>query len=120
MQFGIAEDKLCNDDSDAEDNLYSINSNRADEKDMQISKEEEETAPAVDDEGNVKIFERNATDEEDEEDEETVKADGSDTNHEDEECVLSRNGIEYSTRPIPATRRMLNILTQSSKVIANP
>ena len=87
---------------------------------MQISEEEEETGPVVDDEGNVEIFEENATDDEDEEDEETMNADDNDTDHEDKECVLSRSGIEYSTRPIPARRRMRNILTQSSKVIANP
>ena len=69
---------------------------------MQISEEEEETAPAVDDKSNVEIFEENATDEEDEENEETVNADDSDTDHEDEECILSRKGIEYSTPPIPA------------------
>ena len=109
-----------NDDSDAEDNLHSNNSNRADEEGMQISEEEEETGSVVDDEGNVEIFEENATDGEDEEDEETMNADDNDTDHEDEECVLSRSGIEYSTRSIPARRRMRNILTQSSKVIANP
>ena len=87
---------------------------------MQISEEEEETAPVVDDEGSVEIFEENASNQEDEEDEETVNADDSDTDHKDEECVLSRKGIEYSTPPIPARRRMRNILTQSSKVIANP
>ena len=119
LQLGITEDKLYNDDRDAEDNLYSNNSNRTDEEDMQISEEEEETAPVVDDEGNVEIFEENAADKEDEKDEETVNADDSDTDHEDEECVLSRKGIEYSTPPIPARRRMQNILTQSSKVIAN-
>ena len=49
-----------------------------------------------------------------------VNADDSDTDHEDEECVLGRKGIKYSTRLIPARQRMQNILTQSSKVIANP
>ena len=49
-----------------------------------------------------------------------MNADSSDTDHEDEGCVLSRRGIKYSTRPIPARPRMLNILIQSSKVIANP
>ena len=53
LQLGITEDNLYNDDSDAEDNLYSNNSNRADEEGMQISGEEEETAPVVDDEGNA-------------------------------------------------------------------
>ena len=120
LQLGITEDKLYNDDSDAEDNLCSNNSNLTDKKDMQISEEEEEPARVVDDEGNVEIFEDNAPDKEDEEDEETVNADDSDTNHEDEECVLSRKGIEYSTRLIPARRRMQNILIQSSKAIANP
>ena len=43
LQFGIAEDKLYNDDSDAEDNLYNNNSNRSDEEGMQIGEEEEET-----------------------------------------------------------------------------
>ena len=85
MQLDNTEDNLYNDYSDAEDNLYSNNSNRADGEDMQISEEEEETAPVVDDEGNVDIFNENATDEEDEEDEETVSADDSDTDHEDEE-----------------------------------
>ena len=47
-------------------------------------------------------------------------ADDNDTDHEDKDCVLGRSGIKYSTRPIPARRRMRNILTQSSKVIANP
>ena len=117
LQLGIAEDNLDNDDSDPEDNLYSNNSSRADEEGMQISEEEEETAPVVDEEGNLEIFEWNATDEEDEE---TVNADDNDTYHEDEECVLSRSGIDYSRRPIPARRRMRNILTQSSKVIAIP
>ena len=56
LQLGISEDNLCNDDSDAEDNLYSNNSNRADEEGMQISEEEEETAPVVDGEGNVELF----------------------------------------------------------------
>ena len=74
LQFGITEDKLYNDGSDAEDNLYSNNSNRADEEGMQISEEEEETAPVADNEGNVEIFKENATDEGDEEDEETVNA----------------------------------------------
>ena len=120
LQLGITEDNLYNDDSDAEDNSYSNNRNRADEEGMQISEEEEETGPVVDDEGNVEIFEENATDEEDEEDEETVNAGDNDTDHEDEKCVLSRSEIEYSTRPIPARRRMRNILTHSSKVIANP
>ena len=120
LQLGIAEDKLYNDDSDAEDNLCSNNSNCADEEGMQISEEEEETASVIDDEDNLKIFEENATDEEDQEDEETVNANDSDTDHEDEECVLSRKEIEYSTPPIPFRRRMRNILTQSSKVIANP
>ena len=87
---------------------------------MQVSEEEEETAPVVDDEGNVEIFEENASNEEDEEDEETVNADDSDTDREDEECILSLKGMEYFTPPIPAKRRMRNILTQSSKVIANP
>ena len=49
-----------------------------------------------------------------------MNTDDSDTDHQDKECVLSRSGIKYSTRPIPARRRMRNILTQSSKVIANP
>ena len=120
MQLGITEDNLYNDDSDAEDNLYSNNSNRADEEGMQISKEEEETAPVIGDEGNVEIFEKNATHKGDEEGEETAIADDIDTDHEDKECVLKRNGIEYSTRPIPATRQMQNILSLSSKVIANP
>ena len=120
LQFGITEDKLYNDDSDAEDNLYSNNSNRADEEGMQISEEEEETAPFDDNEGNVEIFKENATDEGDEEDEETVNANDCDTDHEDEECVLSRKEIEYSTPPISARRRMRNTLTQSFKVIANP
>ena len=80
--------------------FYSNNSNRGGEEGMQISKEEVEAAPAVDDEDNVEIFEENARDEEDDENEETVNADDSDTDHEDEECVLSRSGIEYSTRPI--------------------
>ena len=93
------------------------NSNRADEEGMQISEEEEETAPVVYDEDNVKIFEENTTDEIDEE---TVNADDSDTDCEDEECVVSRKEIEYSAPPIPARRQMRNILTQSSKVIANP
>ena len=119
LQLGITEENLYNNDSDAEDNLNSNNSNRADEKGMQISEEEEEIALVVDDEGNVEIFEENAIDKEDEEDE-TVNANDSDTDHEDEEYVLSQSGIEYSTRPIPARRRMQNILTQSSKVIDNP
>ena len=87
---------------------------------MQLSKEEEETATVVDDEGNVEIFEENATDEEDEEDEKTVNADDSETDLENEECVFSRSRIKYSTRPIPAGPRMRNILTQTSEVIANP
>ena len=120
LQLGITEDKLYNDDSDAEDNLYSNNSKNTDEEGMQISEDEEETAFVVDDEGNVEIFEENATSEEDEEDDKVVNADDSDTDHEDEECVLSRKGIEYSTPPIPARRRMRNILIQFSKVIANP
>ena len=119
LRLDISEENFYNDDTDVEDNLYSNNTNRADEEGMQISEEEEETAPVDDDEGNVEIFEENATDEEDEEDE-TVNANDSDTDHEDEESVLSQSGIEYSTRPIPARRRMRNILTQSSKVIANP
>ena len=49
-----------------------------------------------------------------------MNADDNDTDHEDEECVLSRSGIKYSTRPIPDRRRMQNKLTQSFKVIANP
>ena len=120
LQLGITEDKLYNDDGDAEDNLYSNNSNRTDEEGMQISEKEEETAPVVGDEGNVEIFEENATDEEDEEDEEAVNGDYSDTYYEDEERVCSRKGIEYCIRPILARRRMRNILTQSSKIIANP
>ena len=120
LQLGITEDNLYSDDSDAEDNLCSNNSNRADKEDMQISEEEEETAPVVDDEGKVEVFEENPTDEEDKEDEETVNADDSDTDHEDEERVLSRSGIEYSTRTIPARRQMRNVLIQSSKVIVNP
>ena len=32
LQLGITEDNLYNDDSDAENNLYSNNSNRADEE----------------------------------------------------------------------------------------
>ena len=63
LQLDIAEDNLYNDDSDAEDNLCSNNSNRADKDGMQISKEEEDTVPVVDDEGNVKILEENAKDE---------------------------------------------------------
>ena len=43
LQLGIAENKLYNHDSDAEDNLYNSNSNRSDEEGMQIGKEEEET-----------------------------------------------------------------------------
>ena len=69
---------------------------------MQISEEEEETAPVVDDEDNVEIFEENTTDEKDKEDEETVNADDSDIDHEDEQCVFSQNKIEYSTPPILA------------------
>ena len=49
LQLGITEDNLYIDDSDAEDNLHSNNSNCADEEGMQISKEEEETAPVLDD-----------------------------------------------------------------------
>ena len=120
LQLGITEDNLYNDDSNAEGNLYSYSTNCADENGMQISKKEEETAPVVDDEDNMEIFEENATDEKDEKDEKAVNADDSDTNHMDEECVLSRSEIEYSTRPSPARRQMRNILTQSSKVIANP
>ena len=44
-----------------------------------------------------------------------MNADSSDTNHEDEECVLSRSGIEYSTRPISARRQMRNMLTSLLK-----
>ena len=85
MQLGITVGNLYNDDSNAEYNLYSNNTNRADEKGMQTS-EKEETTLVVDDEGNVEIFEENATDEEDEE---TVNCDDSNTDDEDEECVLS-------------------------------
>ena len=81
LELGITEDKLYNDDSDAEDNLYSNNNNRTEEEAMQISKEEEETAPVVDDERNVEIFEENAADEENEE---TVNANDSDTDNEDD------------------------------------
>ena len=66
LELGITEDNLYNNDSDAKDNLYSDNTNRANEKGMQISKKEEETAPVVDNEGNVEIHGENATDEEDE------------------------------------------------------
>ena len=51
LPLGITADNFYNDDSDAEDNLYISNSNRADEKGMQISEEEEEAVPVVDDEG---------------------------------------------------------------------
>ena len=95
LQLGITEDNLYNDNSGAKDNLYSNNSNRVDEEGMQISEEEEETAPIVDDEVNIEIFEENTTDEQDEKDEETMNADDSDTDDEDEEGVLSRSGIEY-------------------------
>ena len=78
LQLGITEDKLYNDDNDAEGNLYSNNRNCTDEECMQISKEEEKTAPIVDNKGNVEIFEENATDEEDEE---TVNADDRDTDN---------------------------------------
>ena len=39
LQLGIAEDKLCNDDNDAKDILYSNNSNRADEDNVEIFEE---------------------------------------------------------------------------------
>ena len=116
----ITEDNFYNDDSNTEDNLYSNSSNRADEEGMQISEEEEEITSVVDDKGDVEIFEEDATDEEFEDDDEMLNADDSDTDHEDKKCVFSRSEIEYSTRPIPATRRMQNIFTQSSEIIANP
>ena len=106
LQLGITEDNIYNDHSDAEDNLYSSNSNCTDEEGMQICEEEEETALVIDEEVNVEIFEETATDQEGEKDEETANADDSDTDHENEECVLSRSGIKYFTRPIPARRRM--------------
>ena len=45
-----------------------------------------------------------------------MNADVGDTSHENEECVLSKSGVEYSLRLIPPRRRLRNIVTQFSEV----
>ena len=65
--------------------------------------------PGIDVKSHAEISEENETNEE------TVNADDSDSDHQDEECVPCRSGIEYFTGPIPARRRMRSsIQTQSS------
>ena len=79
---------------------------------------------AVDDEGDVKIFEEiddNDTDYDDgASSDENANADQSDEKDRLFDCIPSRSGISYTTQEIPNRRRHQNTLTQTPRAIATP
>ena len=96
------------------------------EADMQLDLTEddedmEEQLGAINDEGDIEVA-MEGDDEDDEDDEDlTPAATNSDTDTDDDgENLLSPNGILYTTRSIPARKRIRNVLTQSSRGIPTP
>ena len=109
--LGIADDEMnVEDETEAEDDMQLDLTE--DDEDM------EEQLGAIDDEGDIEV----AMEGDDEDDEDfTPAATNSDTDTDDDgENLLSPNGILYTTRSIPARRRIRNVLTQSSRGIATP
>ena len=109
--LGIADDEMnVEDETEAEDDMQLDLTE--DDEDM------EEKLGAIDDEGDIEV----AMEGDDEDDEDfTPAATNSDTDTDDDgENLLSPNGILYTTRSIPARRRIRNVLTQSSRGIATP
>ena len=112
--LGIADDEMnVEDETEAEDDMQLDLTE--DDEDM------EEHLGAIDDEGDIEVA-MEGDDEDDEDDEDlTPAATNSDTDTDDDgENLLSPNGLLYTTRSIPARRRIRKVLTQSSRGIATP
>ena len=79
---------------------------------------------AVDDEGDVEVFEEiddNSTDYDDgASSDENANADQSDEEDRLFDCIPSRSGISYTTQEIPNRRRRQNNFTQTPRAIATP
>ena len=79
---------------------------------------------AVDDEGDVEVFEEiddNDTDYDDgASSDENANADQSDEEDRLFDCIPSRSGISYTIQEIPNRRRCRNTLTQTPRAIATP
>ena len=110
--LGIADDEMnVEDKTEAEDGMQLDLTE--DDEDMK------EQLGAIDDEGDIEVAMED-DDEDDEDDEDlTPAATNSDTD-DDGENLLSPNGLLYTTRSIPARRKIRNVLTQSSRGIATP
>ena len=114
--LGIADDEMnVEDETEVEDDMQLDLTE--DDEDM------EEQLGAIDDEGDIEVA-MEVDDEGNEDDEDlTPAATNSDTDtdtDDDGENLLSPNGLLYTTRSIPARRRIRNVLTQSSRGIATP
>ena len=79
---------------------------------------------AVDDEGDVEVFEEIDDNDKDYDDgassDENTNSDQSDEEDRLFDCKPSRSGISYTTQEIPNQRRRRNTLTQTPRVIATP
>ena len=111
--LGIADEMNVEDETEAEDDM---------QLDLTEDDEDvEEKLGAIDDEGDIEVA-MEGDDEDDEEDEDLTSAEtNSDTDTDDDgENLLIPNGLLYTTRSIPARRRIRNVLTQFSREIATP
>ena len=110
--LGIADDEIdVDDETEAEDDMQ-----------LDLTKDDEdmeEQFGAIDDEGDIEVA-MEGDNEDDEKDEDLTPAPtNSDTDTDDDgENLLIQNGLLYTTRSIFARRRILNVLTQSSREIA--
>ena len=114
-QLGLV-DELSIDDYD--------DNNEDAEEFIPIEDGENDEEIAVDDEGDVEVFEEiddNDTDYDDgASSDENANADQSDEEDRLFDCIPSRSGILYTTQEIPNRRRRRNTLTQTPRAIATP
>ena len=104
--------EVCNYVGIADDEM-NVEDKTEDDEDM------EEQLGAIDDEGDIEVA-MEGDDEDDEDDEDLTPASTNSDTDTDGENLLSPNGLLYTTRSIPARRRIRNVLTQSSRGIATP
>ena len=83
---------------------------------LELQADEEENT-AFDNEGDVEVFVEGESDSSDDEEE---PADRESDDEQDNDWVLSPNGISYTSQPIPARRLQTNIITEAPRAMAQP
>ena len=104
-QLGISKQDIY-DDSYGEEEEEEEEVGEVEDALLELQTDEEEKT-AVDDEGDVEVFVEGESDSSDGKEE---SVDRESDVEQDDDCVLSPNGILYTSQPMPARRRQMNII----------